>query len=182
MPRASLDTWTAEATLLRQGASCASVRIFAFAALLALTACGRSAPPPPVQVVAPQPAIAAPEGALAIVIDAPAAMVRDAIVARARSRGAAARAGRTSVTLERALPETPAALAAMCGAHQEGRKVQIVISTDEKDGRTQVVERRLVIDPDGVRCAIRLTEADREQGMKSMLDLKTEVESRVVRR
>jgi hypothetical protein len=144
---------------------------------LALAGCASSPPPQPVVVQQP----VATAGLLQIAIAAPASAVRSTLIERARSRGAAAQAGRNTVTLEAQLPETSEALARLCGPHQPGRRLRVVISTEEGVGQTIVTERRFVMDG-AASCPIQLTEADRENGMRSMAELKAQVEARVARR
>jgi len=156
---------------------------FALAALAAVGGCalpeigdrpnGLVPTPPPV-----------PANALQVEINAPAKIVQRAIVSRARARGTSANVpDPRTVQLERALADTPPALAASCGPHKLGRIVRVIITTDEEaGGLTRVVERRFVVDTDGTRCAVVLSQADMAEGNKSLLELRNQIENEAVRR
>src|SRR5690606_30597483 len=94
-----------------------------------------------------EPAGPAPDEALSITINAPAQRVQRAIISRARARGTTGHAvDARTVVLERALPSSPPALEAMCGPHQLGRVVRVVITTTEAaGGPTRVEERRFIV-------------------------------------
>lgn len=146
------------------------------AAFLLLAGCASLAPPPP-----PPPPVATPSvdaTSLVISINAPASEVRSTVVGRARARGTAARlTDPRTIVLERALQETPEALAELCGPHQQGRIVRIVLTTAQSGAVTQLTERRFVVDGAN-SCAVVLAGADREAGMRSLEELKAQVESR----
>ncbi len=149
--------------------------------LAALAGCsGRQlpfAPTPTPVVVQPAPA----EG-LNIVINGPAARVRQVVASRAQSRGTAASlSDPRAVVLERPLQQTPPSLAASCGEHRPGRIVRIVISTFEQGGQTAVTEERFIVDG-AIACPVKLTPEDIETGNKSLQELKAQVESQVARR
>jgi hypothetical protein len=146
------------------------------AAALSLAGCISSRPA--------EPAGPAPDEALSTVINAPAQRVQRVIVSRARARGTSGHiVDSRTVVLERALPSSPPALEAMCGAHQLGRVVRIVITTDEQaGGPTRVVERRFVVDHGAKPCPVKLSQGDIESGDKSLDELKAEVESPSARR
>jgi hypothetical protein len=146
------------------------------AASLMLAGCISSRPADPVGPAADE--------ALSIVINAPAQRVQRAIVSRARARGTTGQAvDQRTVVLERALPSSPPALEAMCGPHQLGRVVRVVITTDEAaGGPTKVVERRFVVDHGVKPCPVKLSQGDIESGNKSLEELKAQVESPSARR
>lgn len=150
---------------------------FFLASFLLLAGCASLAPPPPPP---PQP-VAAPGAdatSLVISINAPASEVRSTVVGRARARGTAARlTDPRTIVLERALQETPEALAELCGPHQQGRIVRIVLTTAQSGAVTQLTERRFIVDGAN-SCAVVLAGADREAGMRSLEELKAQVESR----
>lgn len=131
-----------------------------------------SSPPPP-----------AGEVALRVTVNASPAQVRQAILARAASRGTSARTpdGRT-VILERPIAETTPPLQAVCGPHRPGRRVSVVITTDRAGNRTAVTERRFLIDSDGTRCAVLLTPADVVEGNRSLAELKAQAEGQTAGR
>jgi hypothetical protein len=146
-------------------------RIAIVAALVAtsLAACGtppRQSPPPSVQ----GPAVPNTE------ILARGQVVRGAIVDRARSRGAMIASNTPrGVVLERVLPETSPVLQQSCGPHIPGRKVRIILSTDEQAGRTIVAEQRYIVDGPNL-CAIQLNAADVSEANRSLDELKQQVE------
>lgn len=110
-------------------------------------------------------------------IAAPGNRVRAAIAERARSRGTKVASNtRDAVVLERELPSTAPALEASCGPHQPGRKVRIILSTEEQPGRTVVAEQRYVIDGQAV-CPVRLNPADMDEAVKALDQLKMQIES-----
>lgn len=156
------------------------LKISGLVALLAVAGCS-SKPSAPPAVTAPP---AARTGtALTMPINASVTIVRETIVSRARQRGTAARlADARSVVLERALADTPAALAEQCGAHKPGRIVRIVLGTVPRGAGTEVSERRFIVDTDGASCAVELTAAEAADGTKSLADLKAQAESQGVRR
>ncbi len=121
--------------------------------------------------------------ALSVIVHAPAQRVQAAIVSRARSRGTGGTvADARTVVLERALAQTPPGLEAVCGPHQLGRIVRIIINTDEDPpGETAVVERRFVVDG-AHSCPVKLSPGDIESGNKSLEELKLQVESASARR
>jgi len=150
--------------------------IFVAAAALPLAGCMSSGKP---EQTAPALRATPPsDEALTIVIRAPAQRVQAAIISRARSRGTGGTvANPRTVVLERALQQTPPGLEAVCGAHQLGRIVRIVISTNENPpGETQVEERRYVVDG-AKNCPVKLSPGDIESGNKSLEELKLQVES-----
>ncbi|KAF0231120.1 MAG: hypothetical protein FD175_989 [Beijerinckiaceae bacterium] len=157
------------------------IRLLILAALSAVTVAGcsstPSAPPP---VATPAPRVGT---ALTMAINAPVLTVRETIVTRARQRGTAAKlADARSVVLERSLADTPAALAEQCGAHKPGRIVRIVLSTIARGARTEVSERRFIVDTDGGNCPVTLTDVEAADGTRSLADLKAQAESQGIQR
>jgi hypothetical protein len=141
---------------------------------LALGGCVTAAPPPPRPVG---------ETALRVTINASPEFVRQTILMRAASRGAAARTPNArTIVLERQITETTPALAAVCGPHKPGRRVSIVIATERAGTRTAVTERRFLIDGDGTRCAVLLTPEDVAAGNRSLAELKAQVETQMAGR
>lgn len=141
---------------------------------LSLGGCVTAAPPPPRPVG---------ETALRVTINASPDFVRQTLLMRAASRGAAARTPNArTVVLERPIAETTPALAAVCGPHKPGRRVSVVIATERAGNRTAVTERRFLIDGDGTRCAVLLTPEDVVAGNRSLAELKAQVESQMAGR
>jgi hypothetical protein len=139
----------------------------------ALAACG-----PQNRPVATAPVSAVNPGVPFVDIAAPGPRVRAAIAERARSRGTKVASNtRDGVVLERELPSTTPALEQSCGPHQQGRKVRIILSTDEQPGRTVVSEQRYVVDGAGV-CLVRLDRADMDEAVRSLDQLKQQIEGR----
>lgn len=146
--------------------------------LLVLGGCSSKPSAPPAVAAAP---VARTGTALTMPINASVTIVRETIVSRARQRGTAARlADARSVVLERALADTPAALAEQCGAHKPGRIVRIVLGTVPRGAGTDVSERRFIVDTDGASCPVELSAADAAEGTKSLADLKAQAESQGV--
>jgi hypothetical protein len=146
--------------------------LVAIAAGLALTACGPQERPVVSSVAAVNP------GVPFVDIAAPGARVRTAIAERARQRGTKVASNtRNGVVLERDLASTTPALEQSCGPHQPGRKVRIILATDEQPGRTVVSEQRYVVDGGGV-CLVRLNAADMDEAVRSLDQLKTQIEGR----
>jgi hypothetical protein len=146
-------------------------RIAIVTALIAscLAACGaptRQSGPPSVQ----GPAVPHTE------ILARGQVVRSVIAERARSRGAMIASNTVrGVVLERVLPETSPVLQQSCGPHIPGRKVRIILSTDEQAGRTIVAEQRYIVDGTNL-CAIQLNAVDVSEANRSLDELKQQVE------
>jgi len=142
---------------------------------LALGGCVTAAPPPPAQ----------PTGTaeLRVTINTTPDYVRQAIIARAAARGTAGTSPNArTIVLEREIPETTAALAAVCGPHKPGRRVQVVLTTDRAGPRTVVTERRFLIDRGGPRCAVLLTPEDVAAGNRSLAELKAQAETQLAGR
>ncbi len=103
-------------------------------------------------------------------------VVRSVIADRARSRGAIIASNtQRGVVLERVLSETSPVLQQSCGPHVPGRKVRIILSTDEQAGRTIVAEQRYIVDGANL-CAIQLNAADVNEANRSLDELKQQVE------
>jgi hypothetical protein len=136
---------------------------------LVLAGCNTARPPqPPVAQVAAGPSVD---------ILAPSARVRQVIAQRAQQRGAGVLSNDArGVILERELPQTSPVLEASCGSHQPGRRIRIELRTAEAPGRTEVTERRIVLDQ-GKPCIVQLNEADIEEANRSLNELKQQVES-----
>lgn len=138
-------------------------------ATLALAGCNtaRLPQPPPVQVAAGP----------SVDILAPSMRVRQVIAQRAQQRGAGVLSNDArGVVLERDLPQTSPVLEASCGPHQVGRRIRIELRTAEVPGRTEVTERRIVLDQ-GKTCLVQLNEADIAEANASLNELKQQVES-----
>ncbi len=151
------------------------------AAAMPLAGCISSSKPEP---TAPALRATPPsDEALNVLINAPAQRVQAAIVSRARSRGTGGTiTDARTVVLERALQQTSPGLEAVCGPHQLGRIVRIIINTVENPpGQTDVTERRFVVD--GAKsCPVKLSPGDIESGNKSLEELKLQVESASAKR
>jgi hypothetical protein len=125
----------------------------------------------------------AAENTLRVSINASAARVREVIVSRARARGTVARTpDARSIVLERPIAETAPALLAVCGAHKPGRIVRIIITTDQRGPRTELIERRFLVDTDGGRCAVQLSSEDVVAGNRSLAEIKAQAESQMAGR
>ncbi len=137
-------------------------------ATLALAGCNTTrSPQPPVAQVAAGPSVD---------ILAPSARVRQVIAQRAQQRGAGVLSNDArGVILERQLPSTSPVLEASCGPHQPGRRIRIELRTAEVPGRTEVTERRIVLDQ-GKACIVQLNEADIAEANASLNELKQQVE------
>jgi hypothetical protein len=142
---------------------------------LALGGCVTAAPPPPAQ----------PTGVaeLRVTINTTPDYVRQTIIARAAARGTAGTSPNArTIVLEREISETTPALAAVCGPHQPGRRVRVVLTTDRAGPRTVVTERRFLLDRGGARCAVLLTPEDVAAGNRSLAELKAQAETQVAGR
>jgi len=141
---------------------------------LALGGCVTAAPPP-----------AAPTGTaeLRVTINTSPDYVRQAIIARAAARGTAGTSPNArTIVLEREIPETNPALAAVCGPHKPGRRVQVVLTTERAGPRTVVTERRFLLDRGGPRCPVLLTPDDVAAGNRSLAELKAQAETQMAGR
>lgn len=140
--------------------------------LLAVAACSTSRPP---VVQAPQPAPAPVATGPSILIEAPAARVRQTIAARTAARGGKVAANSPEgIVLEAPMRETNQVLADQCGPHQAGRLLRVLLATDSTPAGTLVSERRFVIDG-GSSCQVRLTDQEVDQANRSLEDLRKQV-------
>lgn len=109
-------------------------------------------------------------------------VVRDVLVARARSRGAAPTLTAAAVVLQKALPSTNEDLAAQCGAHlARTHGARVVLGTQPIATGTRVVEQRYVVDGATV-CALKLSELEVNQAEASLNEVKAQAEQHVARR
>jgi hypothetical protein len=139
---------------------------------------GPSAPAPQPAAVAPAPTMGTTP---TVMINAPAVTVREVLVSRARSRGASPTLTAAAVVIQRELPSTNEALAAACGPHRPGRAVRVVLGTEAAGLGTRVTEQRYIVDGTNV-CPLPLNEADANQAVASLNEVKAQAESRVARR
>ena len=158
--------------------------IIACAAGLALAGCARigdpfgSSPPAPVATPAPAPTAG---GVPTVDVAAPGNVVRDILVARARSRGASPTLTAAAVVIQRALPSTNETLAASCGPHQPGRAVRVVLGTQPTSTGTRLTEQRFIVDGQNI-CPLPLNAADVAEAERSLGEVKQQAELRTARR
>jgi hypothetical protein len=140
---------------------------------LALSACGpRTAV---LQPAAPAPQPQTQAQVPSVFITAPGQRVRSVIAARAQSRGTTVAANTPQgVVLEREIPSSTEALEAQCGPHQAGRKIRVVLATQEAPGGTTVTEQRYILDGGGV-CPVTLTSEEVTQANASLQDTRNQV-------
>jgi hypothetical protein len=139
-----------------------------------------TAPPPVVQ--APVQQTSAQSSVPTLEVFAPVKVVRDAIISRAKARGTTvASVEPAGIVLEKTLQQSPPALESSCGSHKKGRKIRVLLGTQDQGAVTLVSEQRFVVD-DGVECLIKLTPDVIEDAKRSLNELKTESESKVARR
>lgn len=154
------------------------------AAGLALAGCARIgdpfARPAPAPVATPAPAATA-GGVPTVEVAAPGNMVRDILVARARSRGANPTLTAAAVVIQRALPSTNETLAASCGPHQPGRAVRVVLGTEPIAAGTRLTEQRFIVDGQNI-CPLALNAADVAEAERSLGEVKQQAEMRMARR
>ncbi len=140
---------------------------------LTLAACG----PRPAAV---QPVVATPQPQTqalvpSVFITAPGQRVRAVIAARAQSRGTTVASNTPQgVVLEREIPSSTEALEAQCGPHQAGRKIRVVLATQDAPGGTTVSEQRYILDGGGV-CPVTLTPEEVTQANASLQDTRNQV-------
>lgn len=140
--------------------------------LLVVAAC--STPRPPVVQVS-QPAPAPVAAGPSILIEAPAARVRQTIAARTAARGGKVAANTSEgIVLEGPMRETTQVLADQCGPHQEGRLQRVLLGTQSTPGGTIVTEQRFIVDGPSV-CQVRLTDAETDRANASLQDLRKQV-------
>jgi hypothetical protein len=139
-----------------------------------------SAPPPVVQ--APVQQASSQSSVPTLEVFAPVKVVREAIISRAKARGTTvASVEPAGIVLEKTLQQSPPALESSCGAHKKGRKIRVLLGTQDQGAVTLVSEQRFVVD-DGAECLIKLTPDVVEDAKRSLNELKTESESKVARR
>lgn len=140
--------------------------------LLGIAAC--SSPRPPV-VASPQPAPGPVVVGPSIMIEAPAARVRQTIAARTASRGGKVAANTPEgIVLERPMAETNAVLADQCGPHQPGRLLRVLLGTQSSGAGTLVTESRYIVDAGNV-CQVKMTADEVTQANASLEDLRKQV-------
>jgi hypothetical protein len=151
--------------------------IAVFATAAAVAACAT----PTIRQADPPPAVA-PANVPSVIVLAPLSRVQATIIQRANQRGTAvSRVDARAVVLERELPSSPPVLEGSCGPHESGRRVRVILSTQEAGGRTSVTEERFVVD--GARvCPVQLGEADMTEAMRSLAELKAQAETASARR
>jgi hypothetical protein len=125
---------------------------------------------------AQQPSTAS--GRPSIFINAPPKRVEETIIARAQRRGTnIVGASPTGVTLEIPLKASSIAIEEQCGVHKDGRTLRVFLETLPSGIGTTVSEDKFVIDGGASSCQFLPKQADVDESIKSLADLKQQSEA-----